>query len=246
MQLWLSFCLTLAVADAEFDHRLNSICRRVVNDVAVRKANERSCEDSRADNRQQAQVRSESFVKSESFEEAWSGDCFVASSSRQEVGEEAEPGAEPVNLKTLALVDSACTRCMHSKAWRERFEHECLWPAGLEVELLDMPKRSFKSAFGEQRSGRQVKIPIGLGGKRGEVVSTEMDDCETPLLLSISAQEALDAVLYAKDRVWDLRALKVRVPLYKSGAHLAVRVDEWGAEEKRKRRERERGKSIRP
>ena len=160
MQLWLLFCLALAVAspfaDAKLGHRLKSGCRRVVNDVSVRKANEESCEDSRADNRQQAQV------KSESFEEALPGDCFVASANAQEAGE----GAEPVNLKTLALVDSACTRCMHSRAWRERFERECLWPAGLEVELLDMPRRSFKSAFGEQRSGRQVKIPIGLGKTR--------------------------------------------------------------------------------
>ena len=70
---------------------------------------------------------------------------------------------ETANLKTMALVDSACTRCMHSRAWRERFEKECLEPAGLKVEFPDVPRRSFRSAFGEQRSGRQVKIPIGLG-----------------------------------------------------------------------------------
>ena len=85
MQLWLLFCLALAVvspfADAKLGHRLKSGCRRVVNDATVRKVNEESCEDSRADNRQQAQV------KSESFEEAWPGDCFVLSASRQEAGE---------------------------------------------------------------------------------------------------------------------------------------------------------------
>ena len=52
-----------------------------------------------------------------------------------------------------------------------------------------------------------------------------MDGCHTPLLISIVAQEAMDAV--AKDRVRDVGALKVRIPLCKIGSHVAVRLDEW-------------------
>ena len=58
-------------------------------------------------------------------------------------------------------------------------------------------------------------IPIGIGGRRGEVVRTKMEGCQRPLLISIPAQDETDAVLYAKDRVWDVRALGVEVALYK-------------------------------
>ena len=49
----------------------------------------------------------------------------------------------------LALVDTACTRCMHSRRWREEFEKKCLKPWGLKVEILD-GVRQFTSAFGDK------------------------------------------------------------------------------------------------
>ena len=78
-----------------------------------------------------------------------------------------------------------------------------------------------------RRVAGKSKIPGDIGGRRGGVISTEMDGCHTLLLLSIAAQGALDVVLDAKDTAWDVRALKVRVPLHTIGVHLAVRVDVW-------------------
>ncbi len=56
---------------------------------------------------------------------------------------------------TLALVDTACTRCMHGEFWREKFEKECLAKHELKVEFLK-PERDFTSAFGHKKRGVQV------------------------------------------------------------------------------------------
>ena len=90
---------------------------------------------------------------------------------------------------TLALVDTACTRCMHGQFWREAFERDCLAKHGLQVKFLNS-ERDFTSAFGHKRRGVQVRIPVSFAGHRGEVISTEMPDCNMPLLLSLSAQVA--------------------------------------------------------
>ena len=49
--------------------------------------------------------------------------------------------------KTLALVDSACTRCTHSTAWSQNFERHCLNPAAHSVEFMNTPVRKYNSAF---------------------------------------------------------------------------------------------------
>ena len=153
--------------------------------------------------------------------------CFVA--DKDEVDE-----------STMALVDTACTRCMHGQFWRENFEKQCLDKHGLKVEFLQS-ERDFTSAFGHKKRGVQVRIPVSFGGHRGEVVSTEMPDCSTPLLLSLSAQVALDAVFHAKARLWELRSLGVTLPLHPMGGHLGVRVDDFEESETDKR-----GRSERP
>ena len=69
-----------------------------------------------------------------------------------------------------------------------------------------------------------MRTENGIGGKHGEVVSTEVDGCLTPPFISMSARAAFDAVLYAKDCVRDVRVLVVRVALNKTGAHLTVKL----------------------
>ena len=128
-----------------------------------------------------------------------------------------------------ALVDTGCTRCMHGVQWRERFEKACLKPRSLEVRSTGQ-RRSFSSAFGGRQDGRVIVIPVGLGGRTGFVYSTEMDNCDTPLLLSLASQESLGAVIHLQEMRMELRALGVEVPLFKIGGHLAARVDDWGAE----------------
>ena len=102
-------------------------------------------------------------------------------------------------------------------------------------------ERDFTSAFGHKKRGVQVRIPVSFGGHRGEVVSTEMPDCSTPLLLSLSAQVAQGAVFHANARLWELRSLGVTLPLHPMGGHLGVRVDDFEESETDKR-----GRSERP
>ena len=87
--------------------------------------------------------------------------------------------------------------------------------------------RNFTSAFGDQRSGRSVRTPLSLYGNYGDIVSTGMDGCDTPLFISLAAQTALSAVFDPCARVWDARALGVTVPLIPLGGHLSVRVYGW-------------------
>ncbi|CAK0904737.1 unnamed protein product [Prorocentrum cordatum] len=127
----------------------------------------------------------------------------------------------------VALIDTGCTRCMHGKRWRELFEKRCLHPRGLEIKMTDR-WRSFSSAFGKRQEGRVVEIPVALGGRHGVIFSTEMEDCDTPLLVSLASQEALGAVLHLKEMRMELQTLAVDVQLFKVGGHLAVRLDDWG------------------
>ncbi|CAK0894249.1 unnamed protein product [Prorocentrum cordatum] len=127
----------------------------------------------------------------------------------------------------VALIDTGCTRCMHGKHWRELFEKRCLHPRGLEIKVTDRV-RSFSSAFGKRQEGRAVEIPVALGGRRGVIFSAEMEDCDTPLLVSLASQEALGAVLHLKEMRMELQTLAVDVQLLKVGGHLAVRLDDWG------------------
>jgi hypothetical protein len=132
---------------------------------------------------------------------------------------------------------------MHGQFWRENFEKQCLDKHGLKVEFLQS-ERDFTSAFGHKKRGVQVRIPVSFGGHRGEVVSTEMPDCSTPLLLSLSAQVALDAVFHAKARLWELRSLGVTLPLHPMGGHLGVRVDDFEESETDKRARNEQPSSV--
>eukprot|EP00969_Alexandrium_andersonii_P271346 11993059-Alexandrium_andersonii.AAC.1 len=58
-----------------------------------------------------------------------------------------------------------------------------------------------------------------------------MQSCDTPLLLSLAAQEALGANLRMRTLEMELEELGVVVPLYKARGHLAVRVDGWASGE---------------
>ena len=115
----------------------------------------------------------------------------------------------------------------HHGEEHHRWDARVTAPLGLSVEFMDTPVCSLNFAFGGQKVGKPAKVPIGVGGRRGEVVSTDTEGCQAPLLIRIAATEAVDAVLNAKDRVWDARALGVQVAPCKIGSHWAVQVDEW-------------------
>ena len=99
----------------------------------------------------------------------------------------------------VCLLDTGCTSCMHSKRWRIAYEKRL--PSGMSCEETTQTK-TFHFADGSSTSNRVSvwKIPVFLGGRRGEVLSAEIPTGSTPLLLSITAMDALDMILFVKDR----------------------------------------------
>ena len=112
----------------------------------------------------------------------------------------------------VCLLDTGCTSCMHSKRWRIAYEKHL--PSGMSCEETSQTK-TFHFADGSSTSNRVSvwKIPVFLGGRRGEVLSAEIPTGSTPLLLSITAMDALDMILFVKDRRVQVRALKVDLPM---------------------------------
>ena len=136
--------------------------------------------------------------------------CNQSSASGDEVG--------------LALIDTACTACMHSMSWRLAFSRRL--PDMVKCEPLQQFK-TFHFANGSSTASQiQVwKIPICLGGRPGEVHSAEVPEGNTPLLLSISALDALDAVVFMRKKLIRLQELGVTLPLFSTRTkHLAIDV----------------------
>ena len=136
--------------------------------------------------------------------------CALGEASGEEVG--------------LALIDTACTACMHSMSWRVAFSQQL--PNSVRCEPMQQFK-TFHFANGSSTASQiQVwKIPICLGGRPGQVHSAEVQEGNTPLLLSISALESLDAIIFMRKRRIRLQELGVTLPLTRTRTrHLAVEV----------------------
>ena len=124
----------------------------------------------------------------------------------------------------VALVDTACTSCMHSRAWRMAFSRSL--PEGQECQVTDRSK-TFHFADGSTTSNRIAiwRIPIFIGGRPGQVMSAEVESGSTPLLLSVPSLEALDVVLRVKEMTMEVNTLGVQVPMLKTRTkHLAIEV----------------------
>ena len=110
---------------------------------------------------------------------------------------------------TVALVDTACTSCMHSRRWRLAFEKHL--PEGWKCIKTNKTKR-FHFADGSD-TGEPIDIwilPVAFpGGNAGQIYSAEVPTGTTPLLLSISCMEALDMDLKMKKRKICLNEFKV-------------------------------------
>ncbi|CAE7672788.1 dnaaf1, partial [Symbiodinium microadriaticum] len=157
--------------------------------------------------------------QTENLEHAYAGTTLDRHSLRDE-------GREPdeLNEARLALVDTACTSCLHSRAWREAYQQTL--PTGLECRATSNQK-TFHFANGQSSDGRlQVwSIPVFLGGVRGEIHSAEMPEGTTPMLLSIPAMDALDMILFVKKRQAKIESLGLRVPLLQTRTkHLAIEI----------------------
>ena len=111
-----------------------------------------------------------------------------------------------LNESLVALIDTACTSCMHSKAWREAYSRSL--PEGFHCEATDKTK-VFHFADGSSTGSNVAvwNIPIFLLNRPGAVLSAEIPTGTTPLLLSISSLVALDAVIFMRRRVMQLKEL---------------------------------------
>ena len=125
---------------------------------------------------------------------------------------------------TLALIDTACTACMRSMNWRLAFSKQL--PESVRYEPLQLFK-TFHFANGSSTASQiQVwEIPICLCGRPGEVHSAEVPEGNTPLLLSISALESLNAIIFMKEKCIKLQELGIALPWSTTRTrHLAIDV----------------------
>ena len=123
----------------------------------------------------------------------------------------------------MALVDTACTSCMHSKAWRIAYSKAL--PEGYQCEKTERTKL-FHFADGSN-TGSTIhlwRIPLFMGDPP-ESSRAEVETGTTPLLLSIPALIALDAVIHMREKRINLRSLGVELPLRETRTkHLAMMV----------------------
>ena len=135
----------------------------------------------------------------------------------------------------VALLDTACTSCLHSKQWREAYSR---WlPPGF-VCAQTPTRKTFHFANGQSTPDKLVvwQVPIFVGNVPGQVYSAEVTTGNTPLLLLIPAMSGLDMVLHMKARTAAVQAVDLEVPMLVTWTkHLAIRVapelgKEWAKE----------------
>ena len=162
--------------------------------------------------------------RTDSHEEFNNFDFGFGGNDSTEGGHHFGPSNDAVDESKLCLIDTACTSCMHSKAWREAFEKTL--PDGVSCSLTPA-KKTFHFANGQSTENRLPvwRIPIYMDGFKGEVFSAEVPDGNTPLLLSIAAMTALDMVISLKDREVAVKKLGITMPLQRTRTrHLALSV----------------------
>ena len=135
----------------------------------------------------------------------------------------------------VALLDTACTACLHSKKWRQACS--LTLPPGYQCTATSS-KKTFHFANGDSESRMVVwRIPIFLQGVAGEVHSAELDTGATPLLFPIPAMQALDMALYMKDLKVGVRTLDLEMPMQVTRSkHIALDIafdPSFGAREDR-------------
>ena len=84
----------------------------------------------------------------------------------------ADPGEREADESRVALLDTACAACIHSKRWRQSYERTL--PTNLRCEVTPQRKH-FHFANGQSTEDKLPvwRIPIFLGGRLGEIYSAE-------------------------------------------------------------------------
>ena len=122
----------------------------------------------------------------------------------------------------LGILDSACTRTFHGSEWGDAYR-SFLTDAGLAWEELQTDV-AVRGIGGRVQCTRAVKWPVGLYGRPGEILSLEIPNSSTPLLLSRQTQKTLGCVLDFAEELVDLRSLGVykQKPENAPGGHYAL------------------------
>ena len=162
--------------------------------------------------------------RTESHDEFNSFGFVFGGNDTTEGGHHFGPSDNVIDESQVCLIDTACTSCMHSKAWREAFQKTL--PDGVSCSLTPA-KKIFHFANGQSTQDRLPvwRIPIYLDGFKGEVFSAEVPEGNTPLLLSIAAMTALDMVIRLKEQEVAVKKLGITMPLQRTRTrHLALNV----------------------
>ena len=91
--------------------------------------------------------------------------------------------------------------------------------------ICQAPKSHLRQLSATEEQAVVWKVPIFLKGHRGEVFSAEIENGNTPLLLSIAAMASLNMVLFVKDRKVKIQELQLEVDMIITRTkHLAIEV----------------------
>ena len=186
----------------------------------------------------QSSPRSSSFARPNSGEHALAGGDFSGTDREAEDQHVLDGDHGTPNEARLALIDTACASCLHSKKWRLAYQRTR--PGDYVCSPTNASKVSH-FADGGSSGGRLTvwRVPIFLGNVAGEVYSAGIDSGSTPLLLSIPCMQALDMVLLMRRKEVIVEELKLTIPMVVTRTkHLAVTVAFDPKADQYKRRDR--------
>ena len=124
----------------------------------------------------------------------------------------------------LGILDSACSRTCHGDAWGNRFR---AWLDGLGIEYAVVPVLIVVCGIGGRaHCDKAYRWPCGIFGRPGEIMSIEIPDSPTPLLLSRQTQKTLGTVLDFDQATVSMKTLGVhgQAVLRAHGGHFAIRI----------------------
>ena len=131
------------------------------------------------------------------------------------------------DLPGLAVLDTACARTVHGRAWREAFEGAVL-PIGLILDVKPC-RQKFVGVGGDTMSTSLVTFPVGIAGVHGEISSNEIDG-DIPLLMSRELQRQLGVTIDMERGIAAFAWLGVDEYALRrtKGGHYAVDLLEYG------------------
>ena len=124
--------------------------------------------------------------------------------------------------KGLAILDSGCNKTVCGENWLRAYINAL--PVGLSSEVKVLPSEQIFT-FGDGKtilSKRKIKMPCWIGGRRG-TFTTDVVDCNIPLLLSRDSMEIINLVLNFRKNEASFfdENIKVKLKVTASG-HLAL------------------------